>query len=276
VVLPGYFEVMRTPLLEGRTFTEDDNQTDGHLVIIDKFLAAKAFPGQSAVGKKILIRVYTPEAEWVEIVGVVAHQREESLAEPGREHMYLPDSYIGHGYVRAWVVRTAGDPTQFGPDIRSAMKALNAHYSVAEMQTANAILYKAKASTRFSLLLIGVFAAVAALLAGIGLYGVLSTVVRQRTAEIGVRMALGAESRNVFKLIVGQGLRLTAAGVAVGLIAALALTRAMTTMLVGVKATDPVTFVTMAVIFFVVAGIASWLPARRAAGVDPAIALRDE
>ena len=135
---------------------------------------------------------------------------------------------------------------------------------------------RAQAGTRFSLLLIGVFAVIAGLLAGVGLYGVLSTVVRQRTAEIGVRMTLGAGPGQIFQLIVGQGLRLTAIGVAAGLIAAFALTRGMTTMLVGVKATDPATFTSMAIVFFLIATIASWLPARRAAGLDPTVALRDQ
>jgi putative ABC transport system permease protein len=135
---------------------------------------------------------------------------------------------------------------------------------------------KAKASTRFSLLLIGLFAAIAALLTGVGLYGVLSTVVRQRTAEIGVRMAVGAAPSTIFKLIVGHGLRLSAAGIALGIAAALCLTRAMTSMLVGVKATDPSTFAVMALLFLAVASLASWLPARRAAGLAPVTALRDE
>ncbi len=138
------------------------------------------------------------------------------------------------------------------------------------------MLERAQAGTRFSLLLIGVFAVIAALLAGVGLYGVLSTVVRQRTAEIGVRMTLGAGPSQIFKLVVGQGLRLTAIGVAAGLIAAFALTRAMTTMLVGVKATDPATFATMAVVFLLIAAAASWLPAWRAASLDPTTALREE
>jgi putative ABC transport system permease protein len=126
------------------------------------------------------------------------------------------------------------------------------------------------------LLLIGSFAVIAALLAGVGLYGVLATVVRQRTAEIGVRMTLGAAPAQIFKLIVGQGLRLTAAGIVAGLIAAFALTRGMATMLVGVKATDPATFAAMAVLFVVIAAMASWLPAWRAAALDPTVALRDE
>ena len=140
----------------------------------------------------------------------------------------------------------------------------------------DAVVEKAQSSTRFSLLLIGAFAVIAALLAGVGLYGVLATVVRQRTAEIGVRMTLGARPGNIFQLVVGQGLRLTAIGVAAGLIAAFALTRGMTTMLVGVKATDPATFATMAVVFFAIAAMASWLPAWRAASLDPTAALREE
>jgi predicted permease len=276
IVLPGYFEAMRTPLLAGRTFTDADNQPKQDVVVVDQMLADKAFPHQSAVGKRILVRLRKPEPEWAEIIGVVAHQRDESLAERGREQVYFADAYADSGAVRQWAIRSAGDPAKFSSDLRSAVKAVDPQFSLDEMQPMEALVTQAQASTRFSLLLIGVFGVVAGLLAGVGLYGVLSTVVRQRTAEIGVRMALGARSGTIFGLIVGQGLRLTAVGVAAGLIAALALTRAMTTMLVGVKPTDPITFVTMAVVFFSVAGIASWIPARRAAGVDPAIALRDE
>jgi putative ABC transport system permease protein len=276
IVLPGYFETMRTPLLAGRTFTDADNQPKQDVVVVDQVLADKAFPHQSAVGKRILVRLRKPEPEWAEIIGVVAHQRDESLAERGREQVYFTDAYSDSGAVQQWAIRSAGDPAKFSSDLRAAVKAVNPQFSLDEMKPMEALVTLAQASTRFSLLLIGVFAVVAGLLAGVGLYGVLSTVVRQRTAEIGVRMALGARSGTIFNLIVGQGLRLTAIGVAAGLVAALALTRAMTTMLVGVKPTDPITFVSMAVIFFAVAGIASWIPARRAAGVDPAIALRDE
>lgn len=138
------------------------------------------------------------------------------------------------------------------------------------------LVEKSQAPTRFSLLLIGVFAVIAALLAAVGLYGVLSTVVRQRTAEIGVRMALGAVPGNIFKLVVGQGLRLSAAGVAIGLLAALAVTRVMNSMLVNIKATDPATYVLMAALFFIIAVLASWMPARRAAALHPSAALREE
>jgi ABC-type antimicrobial peptide transport system permease subunit len=139
-----------------------------------------------------------------------------------------------------------------------------------------AVVEKAQSGTRFSLLLIGSFAVIAALLAGVGLYGVLATVVRQRTAEIGIRMALGAQSKNIFQLVVGQGLRLAGIGIAAGLIAAFFLTRGMTTMLVGVKAADPATYSIMAVLFIIIAATASWLPALRASSLDPVVALRDE
>jgi putative ABC transport system permease protein len=156
------------------------------------------------------------------------------------------------------------------------LKAFDPHLLITDMRPMDAVVEKAQSGTRFSLLLIGAFAVIAALLAGVGLYGVLATVVRQRTAEIGVRMTLGAQPRNIFQLVVGQGLRLTAIGVAAGLIAAFVLTRGMNTMLVGVKATDPATFATMAVVFFAIAAMASWLPAWRAASLDPTAALREE
>jgi putative ABC transport system permease protein len=276
IVLPGYFEVLRTPLIAGRTFTDADNAPDRMLVLIDQMLAAKAFPGESAIGKRLLIRIRTPEPEWVEVIGVVAHQRDTSLAVAGREQIYFTDGFLGHGTVDNWAIRTAGDPAKYAPAVRAAIARLDPHLLIAEMQPMDALVEHAQASTRFSLLLIGVFASVAALLAGVGLYGVLSTVVRQRTPEIGVRMALGAAPAAIFSLVVGQGLRLSAAGIALGLVAAFELTRAMTSMLVGVKATDPATFASMAVLFFAIAAIASWLPARRAAGLDPTAALREE
>lgn len=275
IVLPGYFESMRTPLIAGRTFTEADNVPGRNVVVIDQLLADKAFHGQSAVGKRILIRLRTPEPEWVEVIGVIAHQREESLAERGREQVYFADAFVGSGATGSWAIRTSGDPAKFGGDVREAIKSINGQFLVTEMQPMETLLNRAQAGTRFSLLLIGVFAVIAALLAGVGLYGVLATVVRQRTAEIGVRMTLGAGPGQIFKLIVGQGLRLTAVGIVAGLIAAFALTRAITTLLVGVKATDPPTFVAMVVLFLLIATLASWLPAWRAASLDPTAALRE-
>src|SRR5580704_12099631 len=276
IVLPGYFETMHTPLLEGRTFTEEDNQPDHTQVVIDKILADRAYPGQSPIGKRILIRIQTPEPVWVEIIGVVAHQRGVSLTEPGREQVYFTDAYIGAGATDHWAIRTGSDPSKYANDVRAALKQFDSHLLITDMEPMDAVMEKAQAGTRFSLLLIGSFAVIAALLAGVVLYGVLATVVRQRTAEIGIRMALGAQSNNIFKLVVGQGLFLAGIGMAAGLIFAFFLTRGMTTMLVGVKASDPATYTTMAILFFLLAATASWLPALRASSLDPIVALRDE
>ena len=276
IVLPGYFEAMHVPLIEGRTFTEADNAPTKKVVIIDRSLASKAFPNQSAVGKRILERAITPEAEWAEVIGVVGHQREESLATPGREQIYLVDGFFGHGAASYWAIRTTGDPAKYGEAVRGAMAKIDPQSVITDLQPMDVLVDKAQAGTRFSLLLIGVFAVIAALLAGVGLYGVLATVVRQRSPEIGVRMALGATPASVFRLMIGQGLRLSAAGIALGLLAALGLTRVMISMLVGVKPTDPITYAAMVAIFLVIAAFASWIPARRAATLDPTRALRDE
>ncbi len=275
IVLPGYFETMHTALIEGRTFNEDDNQPGRTDVVVDKILADRAYPHQSAVGKRILIRIQTPEPVWVNITGVVAHERGVSLSEPGREQVFLTDAYVGSGATDQWALRTGTEPAKYANNVLAAIKAFDPHLLVTDMKPMEAVIEKAQSGTRFSLLLIGTFAVIAALLAGVGLYGVLATVVRQRTAEIGIRMALGAQPGNIFQLVVGQGLRLTAIGVVVGLFAAFALTREMVSMLVGIKATDPLTFVTMAVLFFLIAAISSWLPAQRAARLDPTAALRE-
>ena len=276
IVMPGYFETVRTPLLAGRTFTDADNAPDRRLIIIDDFLAKKAFPGESAVGKRILIRVRTPEPEWMEIVGVVGHVRQTSLAVPGREQVYFSDGYVGPGAVNSWALRVTGDPAGYARQVRAAIKDVSPRLLITNLQSVDELVDHAQAQTTFSLLLIGVFAVIAGVLAGVGLYGVLSTAVRQRTSEIGVRMALGAGRQSIFRLIVGQGLSLSAIGVVIGVIAALMLTRLMTTMLVGVKSTDPLTFMAMMLLFFAIATASSWIPASRAAGVDPNKALREE
>jgi putative ABC transport system permease protein len=276
IVLPGYFNTLRTPLIAGRTFTEADNVPDRNLVVIDEFLAGKAFPHGSAVGKRILIRLRTQEPEWVEVIGVVAHQRQSSLADPGREQIYFSDAFVGYGAANGWAVRTGSDPAQYAGAVRAMIAKIDPHLLITEMQPMTALVEHAQADTRFSLLLIGVFAVIAALLAAVGLYGVLSSLVRQRTAEIGVRMALGAGPGRILHLVIGHGLFLCGIGIALGLAAALALTRWMSSMLVGVRPTDPATFIAMAAVFFVIAAVSSWLPARRAAGLNPTAALRQE
>jgi putative ABC transport system permease protein len=267
---------MGTTLLAGRTFTQEDSKPDRHLIIVDQALAAKAFPNESAVGKRILFRVLTPEAQWGEIIGVVAHQRNTSLIDPGREQLYITDGYVNHQAASWWVLRTEGDPSALAGTVRDVVRNAGKETFINEMQTMDTRVVEAQAQTRFSLLLIGVFSTIAVLLAAVGLYGVLATSVRQRTAEIGVRMALGAAPSRIFRLMVGKGLYLSAIGIAIGLVGAFALTRVLASMLVEVKPTDPVTFISVAVLFLVIAFLASWLPAVRAAGLDPTTALRNE
>ena len=277
IVLPRYFETMRTALLAGRTFTDEDNLPGRDGVIVDEALAAKAFPGQSAIGKHILIRIRTPQAEPVQIIGVVAHQRVNSLAEVGREQIYFTDAFLGSGAIQSWALRTGSDPASYENQVRATIKALDPQLLITKMDTAESVVYDSQASTRFSLVLISVFAAIAALLAGVGLYGVISTSVRQRTSEIGVRMAMGAERGDILRLVVAQGLRLSAVGIVIGLIGSMLLGRVISALLVGgVKPTDATTFVGMTAGFLAISAFASWLPARRASILDPAKALREQ
>jgi putative ABC transport system permease protein len=275
-VLPGYFEGMRTPILQGREFQESDNQPGLNRIIVDEHLAAKAFPKGDAVGQRILSRFRSVEPVWFEIIGVAAHQRMTSLAEPGREQGYLPDAFWGSQFVADWALRTRGNPAQYSAPARAALAKLDRSLLITNVTTLDTIVEGAQTGTRFSLLLISAFASIAALLAGVGLYGVLSTVVRQRTAEIGVRMALGAAPSGIFGLMIAYGLRLSVAGIAAGLVAALLFTRTMTSMLVGIKPTDPLTFCAMVMFFVLIAALATWVPARRAAALDPLNALREE
>jgi len=279
VVLPGYFETMRAKLLAGRTFTEADNRPDVKVLIIDQRLAAKAFPNeplQSVVGKRLLFRPRTPEPELFEIIGVVANERHVSLTADGPEASFFTDGYMGYGAAGRWVLRTTGDPERLAPAMRQAVKDIDPLLAIAEVQPMSVLVDRAKGPTRFALVLIGVFAVIAVILATVGLYGVLSSVVRQRTSEIGVRMALGAQRGNIFQLVIGHGLRLSGAGILFGAAGALALTRVMSSMLVGVKPTDPLTFGAIGVLFVGIAATACWLPARRAAALDPTVALREE
>ena len=281
-VLPGYFETLHTRLIAGRFFTEADNsnidqQTDlPRQIIIDDSLAALAFRGGPAVGKRLLLRITTPEAEWYEVIGVVAHQRHSSLATPGPEAIFVPNGHFGHGFAGRWAVRTNGDPNQVVSAVRAAVAQVDPRAPLAEVQPMTALVDKAMAPIRFTATLIGIFAAVAMLLAAVGLYGVLSTIVRQRTAEIGMRMVFGAPRSSILNLVVGEGLKLSAAGIVVGLAGAFAITRVMASMLVGVNPTDPITFAAIVVLFAMIAVTASWLPARRASRLDPMNAIREE
>ena len=275
LIMPEYFSVLRTKLIDGRVFADADNVPDRNLVIIDDVFAAKAFPGESAVGKRFYARVAGDTPTPWEVIGVVKHQRTVSLSSDGRETFFMPAAQFGFGANR-WIVRAGGDPARLEPLARAAIRELDPRYVMHTVQPYSALVDVARGPTRFALVCIGAFAAVAVVLALVGLYGVLATVVRQRTAEIGVRMAFGANSRTIFRLVVGQGMRLAALGIAIGLFAAFAVTRVMQSMLVGVSATDPLTFVAITALFVAVAMLACWIPARRAARLDPLAALREE
>ncbi len=278
-ILPGYFETLRTRLIAGRVFTEADDAlgpTGPKQVVIDDRVAQRAFPNGSAVGNRVMLRINTPEPEWFDVIGVVAHQRHGSLAVDGPEGMFLTDGYLGHGAAGRWAVRTAGDPAQIVAAVRAAIAEVDPRVAIAEVQPMSAFVDKAMAPVRFTATLIGIFAVVAAVLAGVGLYGVLSTIVRQRTAEIGMRMVFGAPRASILHLVVGEGLWLGAVGMATGLVGAFVVTRVMASMPVGVEPTDPATFGGIVLLFTLVAATASWLPARRASRLDPMSAIREE
>ena len=275
-VQPGYFAFTKTPIIAGRVFTEADNNPAAKLIVIDELMAAQVFPAGNAVGQRMLARVTTPEPDTFEIIGVVKHQRHTTMMNDGEEGMFFTDGYSQFGAAFRWAVRTTGDPEAITGAVRNALAQHDPRLMMTEPRTWQSYMDEHIAPTRFALILIGVFAAVAAILAMVGLYGVLATTVRQRTTEIGVRMAFGATRGSIVSLIIGQGLRLSAGGIVLGIIAAVALTRVMASLLVGVSATDPVTFAVMAIVFTLIAAFAAWIPAQRAAGLNPNVALRDE
>jgi putative ABC transport system permease protein len=281
VVLPGYFETLRTRLIAGRFFQDADNVIDQKTdmprqIVIDDNLASLAFRGEPAVGKRLLLRITTPEAEWYEIIGVVEHQRHSSLATPGPEAIFVMNGHFGHGFATRWAVRAGGDPSRLTTAVRAAVAQVDPRAPLAEIQPMTSFVDKAMAPVRFTATLIAIFAVIAVILAGVGLFGVLSTIVRQRTAEIGMRMVFGAPRTSILNLVVGEGLKLSAAGIAIGLAGAFAITRVMASMLVGVNPTDPVTFAAIVALFALIATVASWIPARRASRLDPMAAIRED
>jgi putative ABC transport system permease protein len=275
-VQPNFFKFAKTPIVAGRDFNDADNRPEARVIIIDELIAAQVFPNGNPIGQRMLARVITPEAEQFEVIGVVKHQRHTTMNDDGEEGMYFPDGYGGFGPAFRWAIRTSGNPEAIASTVRSALAEQDRRLLMTEPRTWQSYVDEKIAPTRFALILIGVFASVAAILAMIGLYGVLATTVRQRQTEIGVRMAFGASQGSILSLIIGQGLRLSVGGIVLGVLAAIALTRVMATLLVGVTATDPPTFVVMALAFTLIATIAAWIPAQRAARLNPNVALRDE
>ena len=274
-VLPGYFETLRTSLRAGRAFVDADNVPGRNVVVIDEWLAAKAFPGQSAVGKRLLLRARTAAPESVEVLGVVAHQRTTSLVEPGREQVYVTDGFMGHGRPSRWAIRVTGHPATYASAVRAQLSSINRLIVLTEVTPMQQLLDRTQADQRFTLALLGSFAIVASVLAAVGLYGAVATVVRQRTSEVGVRMAMGASPASIRQTFVLHGMRLGIVGLGCGLVAAVGLMPLIRSVFVGITPTDPVTFAAIAIVCGLIVAGASWLPSSRAARLDPSVALRE-
>ena len=279
-VLPGYFEAMKIRQLSGRTFERLDNREEAlDVAIIDRKLAKKVFGEENPLGADLLVdhfneKTFSLERLPVRIVGVVDNVRSTSLAAEGRETVYVP--YVFNSFLPlTYVVRTAADPASLIARIRAEAAAMDPDVPIAELSTLASYVSNAMSQTRFLLALIGAFAVLALGLASLGLYGVISYSAKQRTREIGVRVALGASGHDVVGLILRQGLAVALAGIGLGLAGSVALSRVVSSFLVGVSATDPTTFFAVAALLLAVAIVASFVPARRASRVDPNVALRN-
>jgi putative ABC transport system permease protein len=270
-----YFNAMGIPVRKGGAFTSQDVRPAAGVVIVNEAFEKHHFPGESAVGKRIRLRAGRAEARWQTVVGVVSDVRQKGLAGDVRLEVYSPE-LEDVGEALSFVIRTSGEPASLISSVRKVAAAVDPNQPLHNMMTMEQRLANTTTSRRLNTVLLSSFAAVALLLAVVGIYGVMSYAVTQRRREIGVRMALGAQRSDVLRLIIHGGLRLTLLGVAIGLAGAFALTRYLSSLLYSVKATDPWTFLTVAVALTGAALLACWLPARRAARTDPMVALRYE
>jgi putative ABC transport system permease protein len=272
-VNPGYFRAMGIAVRGGRVFTDNDTADSPTVAVINETMARKFWPGQEAVGRRFSRDKNPPR--WIEVVGVVADVRQHGI-----ERVPLPESY--HPFtqnprsMRYMVLRCAMDPSSLIPAVRRTVAGLDKDLPAYDVRTMEEVFATRTAPRRFQMLLFAVFAAVALLLASAGIYGVMAYGVSQRRHEIGVRLALGARTRDVLRMVMGEGLVLGLGGVVIGLVGSLALARVMSSLLFGVEARDPGTFLLVAPLSIVVALAASYLPARRAARVDPVVVLRAE
>jgi putative ABC transport system permease protein len=272
VVSPNYFAAMRTPFVAGRDFTPRDAQGSTRVAIVNQALATRYFPGDDPIGKRI--KLDGGGEQWQTVVGITASVRHSGLGADADPELFSP--YLqGPWEVMAFVVRTRGNPEDLGAAVRSQLWAIDKEQPISRMSTMDKILADSLAGRRLNLVLLGSFAGVALLLALIGIYGVISYAVVQRTGEIAIRMALGAQRSSVWKLVLRQGAALSAAGIVIGILASLGLTRLMSTMLFHVRPMDPVTLASVAAVVLATATLASFLPARRATRIDPMQALRD-
>ncbi|HLL70266.1 MAG TPA: ABC transporter permease [Pyrinomonadaceae bacterium] len=273
MVNADYFGALRIPLKEGRIFNAEDKKDAPLAVVINEAAARRYWPNESPVGKRI--KIGDPANPWLEVVGVVGDVRHYGLDKPANMQVYLPHQQKPSQQMTI-VVRSASDAESQINAVRNQVWAVDKDQPVYDIKLMSEYVAESVAQRRFSMWLVAIFASVALVLAVVGIYGVMSYTVAQRTREIGVRMALGAQASDILKLVVGQGMALTLAGVATGIVLAFAVTRVMSSLLFGVSAADPLIFSAVAVLLTTVALVACYLPARRATKVDPMVALRYE
>jgi len=271
-VSPSYFQTLAIPLLKGRDFSDRDKSDAPKAAIINDDLARIYFPNEDPIGKRI---TFDEGTSWISIVGIIG-----DVKQLGRDSSAKPEVYFPYLQVAApsmsLVVRTASNPLSLPSAVKTQIQMIDKDLPIDEAKTMQRLLAESSSGRRFNMLLLTVFAVVALVLAIVGIYGVMSYTVTQRTHEIGIRVAIGAQPRDVFRMVIGQGMMLAMIGVAFGLVGAFGLTRLMTTMLFGVEPTDPATFVGIAVLLTGVALVACYIPGRRATKVDPLVALRYE
>jgi predicted permease len=271
----GYFETMKIPLISGRFFTTQDSKDSLPVAIIDEKMARTYWPGADAVGKRFKRGGTNSKAPWLTVVGVVASVRQYALDTDSRVAFYTPHEQT-LGSTMFVVLRMANDPRSLIAAVTGEARAMDPNVPIYDVKTMEQRVSESLARRRFAMVALGLFAAVAMTLAAIGIYGVMSYTVTERTREIGIRMALGSPTRNVMRLVVGQGMALAGVGIAIGLAGAFAATRLMASLLYGTSATDPLTFLFISLVLTGVALAACFVPARRATRVDPMIALRYE
>ncbi|MGZ4872509.1 MAG: ABC transporter permease [Candidatus Angelobacter sp.] len=275
VVAGHYFETMQIPLLKGRLFNDQDTEDKPRVVLVDEFMAQQLWPNQDPLGKRISFGDLASRREWATVVGVVGRIKQDALDSDSRIAFYLPHSqYISR--LLNIVLRTTTDPASLTSAVAHELHEVDRDLPLYGVVTMEERVAGSLARRRFTTVLLAMFAGFALALATIGIYGVMAYLVIQGTREIGIRMALGATQRTVLRLVVKQGMMLALCGVGVGLIAALAFSRLVSGLLFGVRATDPLTFVAITVLLTLVALLASYIPARRAARIDPMISLRCE
>jgi putative ABC transport system permease protein len=278
-VSAAYLQTMGIPLRRGRYFGETDNEKSMPAAIINETMARQYWPGEDAVGKRFKLGDPDSPLPWVTVVGVVADVRQMGMDAAVKAEMYLPYRQMTtHSFFapRDLVIRASVDPMSVVASARREIHAVDPDQPVSNIRTMEGVLDQEIGQRRLGMTLVAVFAGLAILLASLGIYGVLSYFVVQHTREIGVRLALGAQRRNVLGLVMKKGMTLALIGVATGLVAAFALTRLISSLLYEVRAADPITFTTVALMLTVVALLACYVPARRAMKVDPMVALRCE